>query len=156
MISIWNGIWWLGIAFLYFPLSQTRVGGEAAKDIFAKVDYIGGATSIGGLTLFLVALQAGGYSHPWTSAYVLATLIIGVLLIVVFVVWEWRFAKMPMVPREMFGKSYSSPESRPLYGHSTAWLTVGSRPAHCCHGIRHRIRKFMIPVAARQAKLTRI
>lgn len=102
---MWNGLWWFGIAFLYFPLSQTRVRGEAAKAIFSKIDYIGGATSIGGLTLFLVALQAGGYSHPWTSAYVLATLIIGVLLIAAFVAWEWRYAKMPMVPREMFGKS---------------------------------------------------
>lgn len=83
-------------------MSQTRVRGEAAKEIFKEIDYIGGATSIGGLTLFLVALQAGGYSHPWTSAYVLATLIIGVLLIAAFVMWEWKYAKMPMVPREMF------------------------------------------------------
>ena len=46
----------------------------------------------------LVALQAGGYSHPWVSAYVLATLIVGLLLIVTFVVWEWKFAPYPMVP----------------------------------------------------------
>lgn len=46
----------------------------------------------------LVGLQAGGYSHPWTSAYVLCTLLIGLLLMVAFVVWEWKFAPYPMVP----------------------------------------------------------
>lgn len=50
----------------------------------------------------LVALQAGGYSHPWSSAYVLCTLLIGFALIVGFVVWEWKGAKYPMVPRELF------------------------------------------------------
>lgn len=50
----------------------------------------------------LVALQAGGFSHPWASAYVLCILLVGLALIVFFVVWEWKFAKFPMVPRDMF------------------------------------------------------
>lgn len=50
----------------------------------------------------LVGLQAGGYTHPWTSAGTLAPLIIGLLLIVAFVVWEAKFAKNPMVPGGLF------------------------------------------------------
>lgn len=50
----------------------------------------------------LVALQAGGYTHPWTSPYVLVQLLIGLLLIVAFVLWEWKFAKYPMIPRELY------------------------------------------------------
>lgn len=50
----------------------------------------------------LIGLQSGGYSHPWVSAYVLCTLIIGILLIFAFVIWEWRFARNPMVPKELF------------------------------------------------------
>lgn len=50
----------------------------------------------------LVALQAGGYSHPWKSAYVLCTLIIGLLLIIAFVVWEMKFARHPIVPHALF------------------------------------------------------
>lgn len=49
-----------------------------------------------------MALQAGGYSHPWTSAYVLCTLLIGLALILVFVLWEYKFAQNPMVPRQLF------------------------------------------------------
>jgi MFS family permease len=99
---IWNGIWFAGILVLYFPQSQTRAKGAAAREILGKIDYVGGFLSITGLVLFLVALQAGGYSHPWASAYVLCTLIIGFLLIVAFVVWELKFCKDPMVPHEMF------------------------------------------------------
>jgi hypothetical protein len=121
----------IGIATLYFPLSQTRVSGEDRKALLGTVDYIGGLTSIGGLTLFLVAMQAGGYSHPWTSAYVLATMIIGFVLIGVFVVWEWKFAKLPMVPREMFCKSpirrlhivYAIANEPQLVNALSVWLT---------------------------------
>lgn len=52
--------------------------------------------------LSLVALQAGGYNYPWTSAYVLSQLIIGIFCIIAWVIWEWKFAKNPMVPREIF------------------------------------------------------
>ena len=50
----------------------------------------------------LVALQAGGYSHPWKSSYVIAQLLVGILLIIAFVIWEWKICKDPMVPHEMF------------------------------------------------------
>ena len=50
----------------------------------------------------LVALQAGGYTHPCKSAYVLCTLIVGVLLIISFIIWEWKGTKHPMIPHELF------------------------------------------------------
>lgn len=50
----------------------------------------------------LVALQTGGYTHPWSSAYVLCTLLIGLALVAAFFVWEWKGAKYPMVPKELF------------------------------------------------------
>jgi hypothetical protein len=33
---------------------------------------------------------------------VLATLIVGIVLIVAFVLWEWKGAALPIVPRELF------------------------------------------------------
>jgi hypothetical protein len=50
----------------------------------------------------LVALQSGGYTYPWKSAHVLCPLIIGILLIIAFVLWEWKGAKNPIVPKEIF------------------------------------------------------
>lgn len=95
--SAWNGLALAGIAIFYFPESQTRAHGKAAREILKKIDYVGGVLSISGIVLFLVALQAGGYSHPWVSAYVLVTLIVGLILIIAFVVWEVKFAPYPMV-----------------------------------------------------------
>lgn len=54
------------------------------------------------LCLRLVALNNGGYLYAWDSAQVLAPLIIGVLILAAFVVWEMRFAKVPIAPRELF------------------------------------------------------
>ena len=50
----------------------------------------------------LVSLQSGGYTHPWASGYVLPQLIIGIFLIIAWVVWEWKFAPHPMIPRELY------------------------------------------------------
>lgn len=50
----------------------------------------------------LVALQSGGGSHPWKSAYVLCQLLIGAALLVIWLVWEAKFAQFPMLPFSIF------------------------------------------------------
>ena len=97
LCSIYNGITALGLLFTYFPHAHVRAEGMSKSAILKRIDFVGGFLSITGLVLFLVALQAGGYSHPWKSAYVLCTLIIGLALILTWIVWEWKFAKYPMV-----------------------------------------------------------
>ncbi|KAH9859627.1 hypothetical protein IAQ61_011408 [Plenodomus lingam] len=99
---MFNGIVGIGLAFTYFPHNQTRAEGFSRMAILKRIDYIGGLLSITGLTLFLVSLQAGGYSHPWKSSYVLGTLLSGLALIAGWIVWEARFARHPMIPRELF------------------------------------------------------
>ena len=50
----------------------------------------------------LIALQSAEFTHPGRSAFVLAQLIIGLASLAAFVVWEWKYASEPMIPREMF------------------------------------------------------
>ena len=38
-------------------------------DIIKRIDYVGALLSIGGVTLFLVGLQAGGYQYAWVSYF---------------------------------------------------------------------------------------
>jgi hypothetical protein len=94
---IYNGITGFGLAVTYFPIAHVRAEGLSTMAILKRIDYVGGVLSITGLTLFLVALQSGGYSHPWTSAYVLCTLLIGFFTLVAWIIWEWKFVKHPMV-----------------------------------------------------------
>ncbi|KAL5364874.1 major facilitator superfamily domain-containing protein [Aspergillus floccosus] len=99
---IWCGLWWMITALFYWPQSQIRARGAAAKQTLKQIDYVGGFLSIVGTAILLVALQAGGYSHSWRSAYVLTQLLVGVALLIAFVVWEWKFCKDPMIPHDMF------------------------------------------------------
>jgi hypothetical protein len=99
---IYNGVTAIGLAATYFPHAHVRAEGFTKAEIIKRIDFLGAFLSITGLTLFLVALQAGGYTHPWTSAYVLCTLLIGFATIAAWIGWEWKGTKHPMVPRELF------------------------------------------------------
>lgn len=48
---MYNGIVGLGLAFTYFPHNHTRVEGFSRMAIIKRIDFIGGALSITGLTL---------------------------------------------------------------------------------------------------------
>jgi hypothetical protein len=99
---IYNGITGIGLAVTYFPHAHVRAEGFTKREILKRIDFLGAFLSITGLTLFLVALQAGGYTHPWTSAYVICTLLIGFATIAAWIGWEWKGTIHPMVPMELF------------------------------------------------------
>lgn len=64
---------------------------------------MGAFLSIGGVTLFLVGLQAGGYQYPWTDAKVLGPLVSGIVLLLAFPGWEvYGPHEYPMVPSSIF------------------------------------------------------
>lgn len=54
------------------------------------------------MILRLVALQDGGYRHPWKSAAVIAPLLMGIVIFALFVIWEGWYAPHPMIPRVLY------------------------------------------------------
>lgn len=100
--AIWNFLGFLGLFFCYKPPARHNTDGMTAMQIAKRIDWMGAFLTIAGVTLFLVGLQAGGYQYPWTTGKVLAPLIIGAILILLFPVWEVFGAKHPMVPRAIF------------------------------------------------------
>lgn len=82
----------------YQPPPRSNTTGLSKREVLKRIDFVGGFLSISGLLLFMAGLQWGGYNYPWTSAHTLAPLLIGVVLIIAFLVWEWRFASYPMFP----------------------------------------------------------
>lgn len=46
-------------------------------------------------------MQWGGYQYAWSSAHVLAPLILGAVMLVAFMVWEGWGAKYPMFPKRL-------------------------------------------------------
>lgn len=58
---------------------------------------------IAGTTLALIGLTWGGVAYKWTSAHTLATMIIGLVLMGAFFVYEWLVPQDPSIPWEVVG-----------------------------------------------------
>ena len=103
----WRSIFWvniplgvLGTVWAYRSLHDTGVRRHA------KIDWWGNATFAVGLTAVLAAITYGiqpygGHTMGWTSPWVLAGLIGGVLVLVAFGIIEARVAE-PMFPLKLF------------------------------------------------------
>ena len=100
---MWNFIGFAGLFFCYHPPKRHNAEGLTSRQILGRIDWFGTLLSIGGTTLFLVGLQAGGYQYPWKSGRVLGPLISGFLLIVAFPFWEWYGPhEYPLMPKVIF------------------------------------------------------
>ncbi|KAH0265672.1 hypothetical protein KCU91_g11293, partial [Aureobasidium melanogenum] len=96
----WRGGFYIGagfyvvafalLAIFYHPAARSNPENLSVWQRLRKVDWPGVFGLLGGLTMFLVGLQAGGNPYPWKSAKVLAPLIIGFVMLAIFVVWEWK------------------------------------------------------------------
>lgn len=106
IVGAWNAVGLLGLIFCYRPPPRHNVDGLCARQILARIDYVGAFLSIAGATLFLVGLQAGGYQYPWSDGRALGPLISGLVLVLLFPLWEWKGAKNPMVPGAIFQGQY--------------------------------------------------
>ncbi|KAH7009607.1 major facilitator superfamily domain-containing protein [Ilyonectria destructans] len=67
-----------------------------------KVDYMGSFTSSLGVIFLLIPISGGGAYFPWYSPMVISMLVIGSLAMIVFIIIEWKLAKLPMMPLAIF------------------------------------------------------
>ena len=52
--------------------------------------------------MFLLGLEYGGVSHPWSSALVVCLIVFGLFTLVLFFINEWKFAEYPIMPLRLF------------------------------------------------------
>ncbi|KAJ2378548.1 hypothetical protein IW150_000732 [Coemansia sp. RSA 2607] len=104
----WQVIFWINIPFCVVALVMIvmllripRPKGSVREKI-KRIDFVGSLLCLAGVTLFLLALTWGGREHSWGSAQVVCPLVIGVALLAVFVVYEWKVPLVPIVPVSMF------------------------------------------------------
>ncbi|KAJ7918664.1 iron permease [Mycena leptocephala] len=64
-----------------------------------KIDFVGNILVVASTTSVMIGLTWGGVQYPWSSARILASLILGVIGLMVFVWYEFTFAANPIVPR---------------------------------------------------------
>ncbi|KAF2183900.1 MFS general substrate transporter [Zopfia rhizophila CBS 207.26] len=109
----WRHIFWLQAAFqgavalgflvAYWPQPVVRKKRSVMKAIWS-FDPVGSLAYVFGVTLLLLGLNWGGGSYPWKSAYVLAPLIIGILLLAFFGVYEWKGRSDGLVAHVLFAR----------------------------------------------------
>lgn len=66
------------------------------------IDWIGSLLIVGATLMFLFGLQYGGETYPWDSATVVCLIVFGVVTFVIFVLYEWKFPKYPVMPLSLF------------------------------------------------------
>ncbi|ORY34961.1 putative tetracycline efflux protein [Naematelia encephala] len=89
------------IIVVVFLLPQKPLHGNM-KARLKKVDYLGSIVVFASVLLIMIALSWGGAKYAWDSAAVLAPLIIGCALFLVFIVVEMKFAALPLIPMHLF------------------------------------------------------
>ncbi|KAJ3877101.1 major facilitator superfamily-domain-containing protein [Lentinula edodes] len=87
------------MAMIFAPFKPMS-GGIVQK--LKIIDYPGIVLTLGGCTLIMLPLIWGGITYPWNSVIVLAPLCCGVFVVVLFCLWEWKVAKLPIVPMHIF------------------------------------------------------
>ncbi|KAK7182304.1 hypothetical protein DPSP01_002393 [Paraphaeosphaeria sporulosa] len=109
----WRGIFYLLIAlnaattlawfFFYHPPTFHEKHVSSRKSAFlADFDYIGTLLFTLGLLLFLMGLSWGGTLHPWASAHVIATIVIGFASLAGFFFYEaYARLKEPLLPMHL-------------------------------------------------------
>lgn len=87
------------LAFFLLPPSATQ-GRAPWRDSVKKIDYWGMLSSSVAVVFLLIPISGGGTYYEWNSPMVIAMLVIGALALPLFLLVEWKLAKLPMMPRK--------------------------------------------------------
>ena len=101
-MALW-GVSAIGLFVGYRPPKRhTRLDHLSFLQKLARLDLPGCGLLTAGLTLFLTGLNLGGGIFAWASATVLATLIVGIVILLAFGIYEWKFTKTGILHHDLF------------------------------------------------------
>lgn len=107
-MTAWHGCAGIFLYIYYRPPSfntKHSTDGKTKLQLLAELDYVGLALFAIGLTLFLVSINFGGRQYPWDSAPVIATMVVGLAILVFFGLYEcYTDLKYPLFPPKLFRK----------------------------------------------------
>ena len=84
------------------PKRHTRYDHLSLLQKVGRLDLPGIGLLTAGLTLLLTGLNLGGGLYEWDDAPVLATIIIGIVVLIAFSVYEWKFTKTGILNHDLF------------------------------------------------------
>lgn len=84
-----------------FTLPPSKVHSDLKAKVQA-IDHWGVVFSSSALLLLLIPISGGGIYFDWNSPMVISMLTLGGICMVLFILVEWKFAAMPMLPLHLF------------------------------------------------------
>ena len=80
----------VGLFAFYWPKKRSDYPRMSFKEILWAIDPIGSLLFITSVTLLLLALDWAGGAFGWSDPHVAAPLAIGLVLLLLFCVYEWK------------------------------------------------------------------
>jgi hypothetical protein len=95
-----------GTTAFYFPPSRPQHDFDKTRwQEIKELDYIGVILYTSGLTVFVLGLTwAGATAYPWSSASVIAPIVLGVCTLAACFAYDFILAKRPFFPARLFSK----------------------------------------------------
>jgi hypothetical protein len=97
------------IVWLYNPPPRELQRTLTQRQKLARLDWIGYALFVPGLVLFGFALTSSTGIYPWRSAKVIAPITIGAIMLIAFILYEWKFTKEGMLHHAVFNHGRNFP-----------------------------------------------
>jgi hypothetical protein len=111
-MSLTHRVFWFSVPIsvvvliqLWFFLPLVKVSGNM-KSKLKKIDYGGSLISLAATIFVLVSVSGGGVKYAWNSAIVIVMLTLGVVLYIVFILYEIYVARIPIMPSKSIVKPF--------------------------------------------------
>ena len=90
------------LAFFQAP-NAAQPKSASLREKVLQMDLVGAGLVMSFVISYILALHYGGIIHPWNSSRVVGLLVCFIVLLAVFVVWEWYQEDRAMVPFRLAG-----------------------------------------------------
>lgn len=97
------------VIWLYNPPPRELQRALTQREKLARLDWTGYALFVPGLVSFCFALTSSTGIYPWKSARIIAPITIGAIMLIAFVIYEWRFTNEGMLHHAVFGYGRNFP-----------------------------------------------
>ncbi|KAJ2072287.1 hypothetical protein GGH13_002784, partial [Coemansia sp. S155-1] len=102
--STWRVAFWINVpicliaAIIVLSIMRLPVPSGSLRDKVKRIDFGGSLLSLISIVLILLALSWGGRDYSWGSSAVVCCLVFGILILLLFIVYENRIPLEPIVP----------------------------------------------------------
>lgn len=125
----WRWCFWInlplsgvGMIILAFVLKLHNPRTPMKEGLMA-IDWPGSLLVIGGTVMWLLGLEFGGVTFPWKSVTTICLIVFGIFTVGLFLIYEWKIAKYPVIPIRLFKKRNSVAAYSMAFTHAFTFMS---------------------------------